>query len=88
MLYLHFVLLYSDIVVAVVHVYASILCPQPHGRLIDILLYRRVIDTWNITTQCQATRICTWNVVRVQFVGARATAVQFCFFRSPMRHNK
>ena len=73
-LYFHFVLLYPDVVVAIVHVNASIFSPQPHGWLVDILFRCYVINTRNVAAQSQATRICTWNVVRVRVVGARATA--------------
>lgn len=75
-LYFHFVLFYPDVIVAIVNVYAPILGPQPHGWLINVLFRRNVIDTRNVAAQSQATRICTWNVVRVRVVGARATAKQ------------
>lgn len=50
MLYLHFVLLYSDIVIAVVNMYTAIFGSKPHGWLIHLFLCCRIIDTRNIAT--------------------------------------
>lgn len=71
---LHLVLLDADVVVAVVHVDASVLCAQPHRGLINVLLHSGIVNARHITAQRHAARIRAWNVVRVRVVGARATA--------------
>lgn len=73
-LYLHFVLLDSNVIVAVIHVNTAIFGSQPHRGLIRILFRSSIIDTRYVTTQRYAACVCAWNVVRVRIVGARATA--------------
>lgn len=75
-LYFHFVLFYPDVVVTIVYMYASIFGSQPHRWLVNVFFRCNIINTRNVAAQSQATRICTWNVVRVRVVGARATAKQ------------
>lgn len=66
----HLVLLNPNIVVAIVHVDATVFSPQPHRGLIRILLRSSIVDIRYITAQCHAARVCAWNVVRVRIVGA------------------
>lgn len=72
---LHLVLLNANVVVAVVHVDASILGSQPHGRLIDVFLRVGVVEARYVATDgSHGARVRAWNVVRVRVVGTRATA--------------
>lgn len=67
-LQLDLVLLDSNIVAAVVHVNAAVLGTEPHGRLVEVLVYGSALETRQVTAERYAGVVGAWNVVRVRVV--------------------
>ena len=64
-LQLDLVLLYAYIVATVVNVNTAVLGPEPHCRLVEVLVAAAALEARRVAADRGARRVRAWNVVRI-----------------------